>query len=353
MLIHSSLKRVYIDEGGAISIITAIVLFFVFLGIAALAIDIGRVAATKNELQNAADAAALAKASFLYPPHNNEPNWDAAENANAPTNKADGNIINNYISLSGYWHLNGDYDELKSKNTSGSLLTQYDVPAVHVSVEKKAGSNNGAISNFFGGLIGTGESPVTTSSIATSYPPGSASPGQLFPVAIQKAVAENWHQYDEQNPVYIASAYHSDDPILAGQWTSLLEEANDVPTVRDLINNGNPDPVSTEDDIWIEPGTKNSLYYTVKSWLIDSPTQDEHGNQYRDVFLPVVEGFLDNKSAHEWRNVEGFVGARITYAEGRSERVIKAHFIEASMGGGGGGPQGPYYGTSIKPVIVQ
>ena len=52
------------NESGAVAIITAI-LMVVFLGFLALAVDIGHLAAVKNELQNAADAAALAGARAL------------------------------------------------------------------------------------------------------------------------------------------------------------------------------------------------------------------------------------------------------------------------------------------------
>lgn len=54
------------DERGAVAVITAIVLLFVILGIAALAIDIGRMTTVRNELQNAADAGALAGTAALY-----------------------------------------------------------------------------------------------------------------------------------------------------------------------------------------------------------------------------------------------------------------------------------------------
>ena len=37
-------------------------------------------------------------------------------------------------------------------------------------------------------------------------------------------------------------------------------DANDVPTVRGLMADGNPTPVSTNGKIWIEPGTKTTLY---------------------------------------------------------------------------------------------
>ena len=56
----------FIDERGAIAIIAALVVFFVLIGIGALAVDVGRMTTTKNELQNSADAGALAGTSVLF-----------------------------------------------------------------------------------------------------------------------------------------------------------------------------------------------------------------------------------------------------------------------------------------------
>ncbi|MGD8530160.1 MAG: TadG family pilus assembly protein, partial [Syntrophobacterales bacterium] len=53
------------DEQGVTAIVVALVMF-VLLGFAAMAIDIGHLFVARNELQNAADAAALAGARFLY-----------------------------------------------------------------------------------------------------------------------------------------------------------------------------------------------------------------------------------------------------------------------------------------------
>lgn len=54
------------SEDGAVAIIVAVLTAAVFFGLAALAIDIGHLAVVKNELQNAADAGALAGARVLY-----------------------------------------------------------------------------------------------------------------------------------------------------------------------------------------------------------------------------------------------------------------------------------------------
>ena len=60
---HELIARIK-DESGVTAILIAIVLV-VLIGITALAVDIGYVATTKNELQNVADAAALAAANQL------------------------------------------------------------------------------------------------------------------------------------------------------------------------------------------------------------------------------------------------------------------------------------------------
>ena len=56
----------------------------------------------------------------------------------------------------------------------------------------------------------------------------------------------------------ITSSYMT-GPCEGGQWTSFKEDVNNVPAIRDLIANGNPDPLSIGDSIWIEPGVKNTL----------------------------------------------------------------------------------------------
>ncbi len=62
---NSSTMQILTGQRGAVAILTA-VLFMVFLGFAAFAIDLGHLYLVKSELQNAADAAALAGASVMY-----------------------------------------------------------------------------------------------------------------------------------------------------------------------------------------------------------------------------------------------------------------------------------------------
>ena len=57
--------------------VMAPVLMLVILSIGAIAVDLGYLYVIRNELQNAADAAALAGAAGLYPA-NPKPNWSNA-----------------------------------------------------------------------------------------------------------------------------------------------------------------------------------------------------------------------------------------------------------------------------------
>ena len=61
-----SLKLSRLRDQTGVTIILVAILMFVFLGIAALVIDLSNIYVVHNELQNAADAGALAGARFLY-----------------------------------------------------------------------------------------------------------------------------------------------------------------------------------------------------------------------------------------------------------------------------------------------
>jgi hypothetical protein len=68
------------DQRGVIVILVAL-LILVLIGVAALAIDIGHLLVVRNELQNAADAACLAGARFLYIDHGDNVSPEASETA--------------------------------------------------------------------------------------------------------------------------------------------------------------------------------------------------------------------------------------------------------------------------------
>jgi hypothetical protein len=70
------LKSIIAEQRGSTLVFVAICIFMI-LALTALAVDIGHLVVTKNELQNAADAGALAGARFLYNSNGTEVNTDA------------------------------------------------------------------------------------------------------------------------------------------------------------------------------------------------------------------------------------------------------------------------------------
>ena len=133
-------------------------------------------------------------------------------------------------------------------------------------------------------MLGIQSLGLTATATAVSSFPSKVAPGALLPVAITKCLYDNYWDSALKQPKLdpltgqpyefkLTSSYHT-GPCEAGQWTSLLTDRNDVPTIRGLIANGNPDPIGIGDEIWIEPGTKTALY-------ADVPVGE-------DVLLPIV-----------------------------------------------------------------
>ena len=124
-------------ERGAVTVLVAFIIP-VFLGIAALVIDVAYVQIVRNELQNDADAAALAGAQHLRGTTSATPQWSTAETRAFDAiafNAADGKMLSTGTVQSGYWNP-------KQVNAALQLLpmtpTANDVPAVQVTLTPKA-----------------------------------------------------------------------------------------------------------------------------------------------------------------------------------------------------------------------
>ena len=333
------------NEDGLTLVFVALILAFI-LGVAALALDVGYLFVVRAELQNAADAAALAGANQFYShtpgTPSTHPDWPAAERAasvEAPPNQADGRRLTSYTVASGYWNLSRDPSGLQDRTiTAGSD----DVPAVRVTVRKARGENGGPVVPWFAHVIGVTESMVAATATAVCASPGSVEPGVLMPVAIPLELANRFRGTD--TTVVIGSPYHYPNT-LAGQWTSLNQNRNSVTYLRNLIENGNPTPVAVGDNIWIQPGVETTLY--------DNPNHPSIQRDYagKDVILPVVDGvLLDN--THAWMELVGFIGFHVDYALGGSTKQIVGHFVP-NIYTGRAGPAGPNYGVFVPPRLVQ
>jgi Flp pilus assembly protein TadG len=328
------------------------------IGFAALAIDYGRLTLIQAELQNAADAAALIGASKLNPTPSgsSDPIWGLAETAARTAiglNKAERSALTHATATAGYWDITQATNGLQPNTKSPG---PNDKPAVQVTVKRAAGLNGGPVALLLAPLIGTNVADVGVVATAVLAPFGGARPGQVFPVAIGKCLYDRYWDSVKNEPkkaasadpllgtdypqvvgqpyeFRIPSAYHTDDPCTWGQWTSFQLDANDVTTIRALIENGNPTAFGIGDSIWIQPGTKTALYAAV-------PVP-------KDICLPVV---LD-PDTHDFEPVLAFAAFHISASVGGSSKYIQGHFISDTICGGYG--SGPSYGAYAPPRLSQ
>jgi Flp pilus assembly protein TadG len=311
-------------QRGTVSVIVA---FFlpVMLGIASLAIDLSYLHLVRNELQNAADAAALAGAARLRNNSSASLQWTAAEQTarQAVTwNTADGQSLTDGTVQTGYWN----------PSTHGAVLqglpmtpTRNDVPAVQVQLHKSAGQNNGEVPSFFARLWGWLSTPLHVTAVAGLTSPGAIAPGGVFPLVINQCVYNTYWRTEASPPgplidpvthqPYLLNLMAYDDkpsdPCKTFQWSSLLTDNNDVSTIRDLVNHKNPEALSIGEKIWIEPGSKNTLYDSVYACSAAAGTSCEY------VVLPMVQSI----AAHQAMPISGFACARIASAS-RKDRTI-------------------------------
>jgi len=330
----STWKDLFADQSGAVGA-TVAVLMVAFLAMGSLVMDYGHMAWVQNELKTAADAGALAGARVLAPYTGTPktPNWVAGQNMATQTvllNAADAQPLTDCNVDYGYWSL-----VTGTLQSPGIIPTSKDLPAVRVTVAKAPGQNYGPLRMYLAPIFGVSARDLSAQAVGVISGPYSIPANSAFPMALPKSAADQWNQ-EPYPDVYIGSAYHDPE---GGQWTSFLIDANNVPTIRDLIDNGNPTPLKVGDNIWIEPGTKTNLYEYAASKIGQA------------VVVPIVE---TDFSTHNYTPILGFASFFIEEASGGDDKYIKGHFVrvdpQADEQGAGGGPLFGYFIPAAKLV---
>lgn len=341
-------------ERGAVTVLVAFMIP-VFLGIAALVIDLAYVQIVRNELQNDADAAALAGAQHLRGTTSTTPQWSTAEtmafNAIA-FNAADGKMLSTGTVQSGYWNP-------KQVNAALQLLpmtpTTNDVPAVQVTLTKGSGQNGGEVATFFARLWNIVSTPVSVTAVAGMTSPGTIERGGLFPLVASQCVYDTYWNSTAQPPTpkinpFTGQAYllvlqafddKPVDPCKTFQWSSLLTDKNDVNTFRDLVEERNPVELSMGDKIWIEPGSKSTLFDTVDNCSAANDKSCEY------VTLPMVTSI----AAHADRPISSFACARIVDASKKDKTITIQLSTQCPQPPSGG--IGPDFGAVSPPSLFR
>ena len=340
------------DQQGSTALIIGLMLP-VFLGFAALAVDVGQMMAVKAQLNNAAEAGALSGAWGLVPytGTNPQPNWSngtTLARQSVERNAADNHFLTVSEASPGaavpslaevpprsqatpcYWRL--------SDNTTwpASITPQAaDVPGMQVTVAKTAGHNGGPLSMMFANILGFNTVNLGGQAVAmVSFPKGMPV-GALFPLAAAQTYV---NQYLPRNPPVsfkIGSGSGS-----YGQWTSFKVNNNSASYVDGLIVNGNPVSLNLTEDIYIQTGVKASNYGDAASRLGQT------------VVIALVNPTDINVSGPT--PVLGFVAFRIE-AVSQSAKYIQGHYdkdFNITNAAGIGPPTPGTLSTPNPPCLV-
>jgi Flp pilus assembly protein TadG len=321
-------KKSFVGNERGMAIIFILIAMIALLGFLGLGVDVGYTYIAKGELQNAADAGALAGAATLYQGFSPNLNWVSAQQQAtlfAQTNIATGMQLTDAEAMTGYWTPSG-------MQPTSYVPTAADVPAVWVTVSKSAGSNGGPVPTFFAQYLGWSSFSISANAVAAVKVVGTMT-GGIFPVAILQSFAV-------ANPVSQGSGASSpitlrpDDGTLS-MWTTLNEGTG--ATV--LSNLTNPNyllnvPLSIGDQIQSSAGANDTIFTNINNC---SGTV---------VFFPVLADFASNKIA-------GFIPFLITSATGGAAQTIQG-FFEAPVitrFGGSAGVAGGNYGTYAAVLV--
>ncbi|RQQ55177.1 TadG family pilus assembly protein [Burkholderia stagnalis] len=343
------------DAGGARRIVGgrqrgSIALFFLLfliplLSFGALAIDVAWVAIARNQLQNAADAAALAGADAMMSPSGGALNWSqaaSAANGVIAQNSAAGAPLSSGTVATGYWSMTRSPAGMQATTITPGA---YDVPAVQVTVSRAPGVNGGSIPLLLGGLLGIPGASGSATAVAVLAAPGGVAAGGLFPVAIDQCVYNQyWNAATNQpliNPLTnqpyefsITNGQTYGALCMGGQWTSFQSTATDTTTMGALMASGNPTTLNIGDSIYLATGVKATLYTSV-------PVGST-------VILPVVT----QTASSTYVPIVAFAAFRIDVSLGGSYKYIQGHFVAGVKMTGVATGIGPYYGVYVPPRLA-
>ncbi|KWF95965.1 pilus assembly protein TadE [Burkholderia cepacia] len=328
----------------------SVALFFLMfliplLSFGALAIDIAWVVTVNNQLQNAADAAALAGADAMMSPSGGAVNWSqAAPAANGviARNSAAGAALSTGTVTTGYWNVTRNPASMQPTTITPGT---YDVPAVQVTVSRSPGVNGGSIPLLLGGLLGIPGASGSATAVAVLAAPGGVAAGALFPVAIDQCVYNlYWNAATNQpliNPLTgqpyefsITNGQVYGLLCMGGQWTSFQSTATDTTTMGNLMVTGNPTALNIGDSINLATGVKATLYTSVPVGTT--------------VVLPVVTQTTTSTTVP----IVAFAPFHIDVSLGGTYKYIQGHFVAGVKMSGSGTGVGPYYGVYVPPRLA-
>ncbi len=344
-------------QKGAVTLLVALTLP-ILIGAAALAVDMAHLHVVRNELQNDADAAALAGARVLYNSTTGSTDWSLAQaqaQAAIALNRATGIQLTEGRVQTGYWNLTGSATSLQGLPMTPTVN---DAPAVQVTVRKAEGQNSGPVRTFLAGILGASTVPLQATAVAGVTSPGRAS--LTFPVAMSQCMYQKFWNMSAQPPApvndpktgkpyvfKIGSLYHYDN-CDSGQWTALNFSGKGANTIDQILAHDQelfdppPPMLSIGDTVFMDSGSKTSLYKAVEQCI--------KAKEYpcNTVVMPVLDQVVAGTNA----TITGFACLKILGADGGNQKFIEVQMSNTCPPIPSGGV-GPNYGVISPPSLFK
>ena len=371
-------------------------LLLVLTGFAVLAVDIGRIFIVRNELQNVADAAAMAGANCLTRGALTNPtdchsliapslNWDYAKvkaQAQLSQNQADNRSISStdagHVIDAGYWDLlnnrpSGGTLPTSALSTSFSPIGKYDKPAIRVKVSKQAGQNGGPILMLTRRMFGGSDVPMSATSVAVISSPSGVAAGQLTPIAIDKCILDKYWDSAKASPKLATSntlkiegvnQKYADVPQTKGKpWVIRIFQSNSNNSKKKEDEDEGADKDVCETLRWTaflktNPKQKEiELLFASKNptaLQIDDSIYLENGNMsdlFKEFSLGIITVPVMTNLDDRQQEIYAFASFQITVNGGVKNKYIEGSFVGINTSSGSSGI-GPFYGTYTPPRLA-
>lgn len=297
------------DQKG-ISLIFIAICLFMLLAMAALALDIGHLVVTRNELQNAADAGALAGARVLYNDAGTSVNPGANQVARdaAVANASDNTAVEVLWSAGnsgdvqrGHWRFSDrtfhPVDTLDPPVLWGVTWEELDADLTFVNAVRVVARRQGTpVSSFFARIFGYPGFLQSATAVAYIGFAGSLGPGEVDqPIAICKQSILFDGEYNCNVGRMINSGSNSATSNTGG-WTNFTQpcETASTPTLRPLIcGSGNPEMIVFGQGIGATGGQVQDAFVDLLNCWLKRAGLDTNGDKIPDkpwvLTLPVVD----------------------------------------------------------------
>jgi hypothetical protein len=297
------LRRLFRQERGVVAPLAAVSLV-ALLGLTGAAVDLGALYSARGELQNAADAAALAAANTMLAYNSNNLAFaqpDVALNLRQP-------LGDDFI-IGFYDHQAGEFDPSR---VGLSLNDPDDLTAVRVTVRRDEQANQ-PVRTFFSAIVGVREVGLSASSTAyLGYAASTPSGGVTIPIAVDETALRPPGDGDPYCGKSITFHSENDEN---GSWTTFFDWPASSSKVDDYVCGCEDAPaLKVGDMINITNGT---LSNNVFSHLRDRFNHEKSGGQWT-VTLPVYKSG-GNSGAVE---VVGFTNRVITEVRAAPDKDV-------------------------------